>query len=73
MEFGDKKKIFAMFSAEKEKVHFVSPIDPVNKNVEDWMCELESMMQKSVRDALLRSITDYAIPSRNEWVLMHPG
>jgi len=28
VEFGDKKKIFAMYSAEQEKVGFVTPIDP---------------------------------------------
>lgn len=30
-----------MFSAEDERVKFVKPIDPNNKNVEDWMGELE--------------------------------
>ena len=33
-----------MFSAEKERVPFVKVIDPNNKNVEDWMGELEDMM-----------------------------
>ncbi len=30
-----------MFSAEKEEVKFVKIIDPVHKNVEDWMNEVE--------------------------------
>lgn len=41
-----------MFSAEKERVPFVKPLDPVNKNVEDWMGELEDMMKSSVRNEL---------------------
>jgi len=38
-----------MYSAEKENIPFVKPIDPNRKNVEDWMGELELMMKKSVR------------------------
>jgi dynein heavy chain, axonemal len=38
-----------MYSAEMEKVDFVKPVDPNNKNVEDWMGELEDMMKSSVR------------------------
>jgi len=38
-----------MFSAEKEKIGFVKPVDPNKKNVEDWMGELEKMMKISVR------------------------
>lgn len=46
-------------SAEKEKVGFVEDVDPKNKNVENWMNELEIMMCKSVRYALLHSVEDY--------------
>ena len=28
-----------MYSAEKEKIDFVKPVNPVGKNVEDWMTE----------------------------------
>ena len=31
-------------------------LDPVNKNVEDWMSELEEMMKVSVRAALLKAV-----------------
>jgi len=34
-----------MFSAEKEKVQFYKIVDPVGKNVEDWMGEVEDMMK----------------------------
>ena len=53
-----------MFSAEKEKVDFVKVVDPVNKNVEDWMSELEEMMKVSVRAALFKSVEDYPTPTR---------
>ena len=49
VEFDDKKKIQSMLSAENEKVPFVKAVDPNNKNVEDWMGELEDMMKSSVR------------------------
>ena len=39
----------AMFSAEKEKVDFVDYVNPNEKNVEDWMNEVEEMMKLSVR------------------------
>jgi len=45
-----------MFSAEKERVPFTKPVDPNNKNVEDWMGELEDMMKASVRQVVFNSI-----------------
>ncbi len=62
-----------MFSAEKEKVMFINLLDPNNKNVEDWMGELEDMMKNSVRAALLHSIQSYPEPSRTTWVRSNPG
>lgn len=41
IEFDALKKIHAMYSAEGEKIDFVKIIDPNNKNVEDWMNEVE--------------------------------
>jgi len=41
LEFDETKKMHAMFSAEGEKINFVKIIDPVSKNVEDWMNEVE--------------------------------
>lgn len=73
LEFDDSKKMHAMFSAEKEKVPFTRYIDPINKNVEDWMNEVEDMMKESVRTCLLKSVTDYALKPREKWVLCHPG
>ena len=42
-----------MFSAEKEKVIFSAIVDPIGKNVEDWMGEVEDMMKQSVRKDLI--------------------
>lgn len=39
VEFDPSKKIIAMYSAEKEKIDFVKAVNPVGKNVEDWMTE----------------------------------
>ncbi|KAL4464296.1 hypothetical protein ABPG72_011341 [Tetrahymena utriculariae] len=73
LEFDDSKKMHAMFSAEKEKVPFVKYIDPINKNVEDWMNEVEEMMKESVKSCLLKSVKDYYTKPRDQWVLNHPG
>jgi dynein heavy chain len=45
LEFTPDKKMHAMFSAEKERVSFFKVVDPNNKNVEDWMGEVEEMMK----------------------------
>lgn len=73
IEFLPDKKIIAMFSAEKEKVNFVRPVDPLKKNVEDWMGEVEEMMCLSVREALFNSVKLYTTTKRSTWVLSHPG
>ena len=73
LEFKDDDTIWAMFSGEGEKINFVKKIDPKDRNVEYWMGDVEKMMQSSVRHVLLRSIEDYLLKSRNEWVIIHPG
>lgn len=61
IEFDSSKKIHAMFSAEGEKINFVKIVDPNNKNVEDWMNDVEEQMRMSVRHALLTSVQEYAV------------
>jgi len=56
IEFNHKKVIVAMFSAEKEKVDFAEDVNPNEKNVEDWMNEVEQMMCQSIRYELRRSV-----------------
>ena len=48
-----------MYSVEKEKVDFPSVLNPVNKQVEDWMKEVETKMKQSVRVCLELSIKTY--------------
>jgi dynein heavy chain len=71
--FDKEKQIHAMFSVEGEKVGFVDVLDPVDKQVEDWMSEVESQMKKSVRDALFKSIQTYTSEGRVKWFFEHPG
>jgi dynein heavy chain len=73
IEFDSSNKIHAMFSAEKERISFVKFVDPVRKNVEDWMGEVERMMKLSIRNEIQRCILDYTTQSRVDWVRQHPG
>ncbi len=73
LEFKDDDTIWAMFSGEGEKVNFVKKIDPKDRNVEYWMGDVEKMMQLSVRNVLLKSVEDYLVRPRNDWVINHPG
>lgn len=62
-----------MLSAEHERISFDRIIDPKKKNVEDWMNEVEDQMKQSIRTVLLKSIKDYTVRPRQDWVLDHPG
>lgn len=73
IEFDYKKHIIAMFSAEKEKVDFVDYVNPNEKNVEDWMNEVEDMMRQSVRFELKNSVDKYPETKRTAWTCNHPG
>lgn len=64
VEFNERKHIMSMLSAEQEKIMLDTPIDPKNKNVEDWMNELEEQMKRSVRSVLLHSINQYICTKR---------
>ena len=73
MEFQPDTTISAMMSGEKEKIMFMEKIDPRDKKVEDWMCEVEKMMYMSIRMVLKNSIDDYEVTDRNAWILKHAG
>ena len=62
-----------MFSGEKERVAMLNKVDPIGKNVEDWMGELEQQMMISIRHELFKSVFDYPKMKRTEWVVTHPG
>ena len=73
VHFNPDSTISAMFSSEKEKIDFVSDVDPRDRGVEFWMGDVEDMMIKSVRYVLLNSIENYIQVPRNEWIKNHPG
>ena len=49
VEFAEDLKILNMISSEKEVVEFEASVNPVNKSIEVWMTELQTMMIQSVR------------------------
>lgn len=79
LDITEEKKFLAMFSGEKERVDFVKVIDPMNKNVEDWMGKVEDQMKISVRSIVKAAIFDYpklglpAKKTRVQWVKSHAG
>jgi dynein heavy chain len=71
--FEDDDTMWAMISAEGERVNFVKRVDPTGRNVEYWMGDVEKMMTTSVRDVLLKAIEDYTERPRTQWVKCHAG
>eukprot|EP00792_Barthelona_sp_PAP020_P009040 TRINITY_DN3265_c0_g4_i2.p1 TRINITY_DN3265_c0_g4~~TRINITY_DN3265_c0_g4_i2.p1 ORF type:complete len:4140 (+),score=1212.96 TRINITY_DN3265_c0_g4_i2:30-12449(+) len=70
IEFGENNGMSAMFSGEDEKVDFVETIYPTS-NVEDWMCDIEKIMQASIKHEIEKGISTYADTARTDWVLAH--
>lgn len=62
-----------MFSAEKERVDFKELIDPSEKNVENWLSEVEDMMRASVKKVINDSVADYLEKTRSDWVKDWPA
>ncbi len=52
-------RISKMYSAEQEEVAFRKDIYPIG-NVEDWMCEIESVMRETLRQVIRDALADYA-------------
>ncbi|GLE01654.1 hypothetical protein PINS_up010488 [Pythium insidiosum] len=73
VEFQEDLTITAMISAEGEKVAMSRAVNPVNKNVEHWMTEVEEMMRVSIRDVMYQSIQDYVKIARTKWIQRWPG
>ncbi|KAL8022251.1 putative AAA+ ATPase domain, dynein heavy chain region D6 P-loop domain-containing protein [Plasmopara halstedii] len=73
VEFQEDLTITAMVSAEGEKVAMTRAVDPVGKNVEHWMTEVEDMMRISIRDVMYQAIEDYTTISRTKWIQKWPG
>lgn len=66
-------QIDRMISPEGEEIMLSSKVNPVEKNVEHWMLELEEMMRVSVRQVMGDAIHDYTKTPRPKWMQKHPG
>ena len=66
-------KITSFISPESEEVQVTEVIDPVGKNVEVWMLELEGMMRISIRAVMKKAIDEYLTTPRPEWMQQHAG
>eukprot|EP00937_MAST-01D_sp_MAST-1D-sp2_P005910 g5910.t1 len=73
VDFEEDLTISAMNSADKEKIHFIENINPVNREVEKWMTELNEQMVASVRDQMWQGICDYPVAARTEWMIKWPA
>ena len=77
LEFSDGgaagQLITAMLSAEGERVEFLRPIAVKDRNVEDWLGEVESAMKAGVRHWMNAAIAAYPAVSRSDWVRAWPG
>jgi dynein heavy chain len=68
VHFESDLKITQIHSREKEMIECYEPVDPVGKNVEHWMDEVEKMMVVSVRDIMYRAVLDYQKKQRKQWM-----
>lgn len=57
-----------MTSPEGEYIAFVSSVDPKNKNIENWMVEVQDAMMAAVRNNMLRAIVNYTETTRTDWM-----
>ena len=71
--FEEDLKVTAMISPENEKVPLSQIVDPVGKNVENWLLELESSMRLSVKEVMRRAIEAYPNTKRTEWMQSWPS
>jgi dynein heavy chain len=73
VNFMPDLKIDKMVSPEDETVILSTIVNPVNKNVEHWMLELEGVMRVTIRDVMKASIEDYTKTPRPKWMQKWPG
>ena len=73
VKFLGDLSIDRIISPENEEIMMTTKIDPVDKNVEVWMLELEAMMRISVRDVMGRAIDDYSKTPRPKWMQKWAG
>ena len=73
VNFLDDLSIDRMISPEGEEVILLRKVNPVGKNVEHWMLELEGMMRTSVREVMRQAIEDYLLTPRPKWMQKWAG
>ena len=73
VKFLNDLKIDRIISPEGEEVMLKEILDPVDKNVEAWMLELEAMMRVSVREVMRMAIEDYLVTPRPKWMQKWPS
>ena len=75
LEFQPDKQITAFISPEKEKVPMVTVIDPhkARGNVEQWLVEVEAGMLETVRDVIMKSMSDHLVRKFGDWLKVWPG
>jgi dynein heavy chain len=73
VKFMNDLKIDRIISPEGEEIILSEKIDPVEKNVEVWMVELEQMMKESVKRVMGDAIVDYTKTSRPKWMQKWAG
>jgi dynein heavy chain len=73
LEFKADDSMVAMMSVEGEKIDFLRKVDPVGKNVEFWMGDVERQMIASVRHVFMTGLTEYREQDRNHWMITHAG
>ena len=61
VKFLPDLKIDRIISPEQEEVMLVDMVDPVEKNVEHWMLELEEAMRICIHDVMHKAILDYSV------------
>ena len=74
VEFTPEVTIVSLVSFEQEKVPFVRAINPAEMGgVENWMLEIQNVMQQSLLKVASDSIQAYANNTRERWILEWPG
>ncbi|CAD7963334.1 unnamed protein product [Amoebophrya sp. A120] len=71
--FGEEMQVLEIFSSEGEKIVCAQEVKTKDRNVEEWMGNLEKEMCNSVRAVMQTSIETYVDTERTKWVLEHPG
>ncbi|KAF8278750.1 Inner arm dynein 5-1 [Trypanosoma cruzi] len=65
-------EIVGMLSGEREEVEFEKTVYPIG-NVEQWLCQIESMMKASLLMHMRKTVEAYPQRVREEWFFEHPA